>query len=181
MAFIPRLHGPVLTYATTAQLADCIRRGQYNAQKVVTGWGPQGPWTDAARRQVVTTTVVGSYPPKTIVRTVVGDGQYGRGYADNPPNAVNVRAGVLSRTQTWPNLGVPYVLTDRALDIEGANNLVLTLVAGTEVRMSHDSEINIGANASDGLVAQGTAEAPVIFTAHSNAPTSGYWAGSAWW
>jgi hypothetical protein len=86
MTFIPRLHGPILTHASTTQLADCIRRGQYNAQKVITGWGPQGPWTDATRRQVVTTTVVGSYPPKTIVRTVAGDGQYGRGYANDPNN-----------------------------------------------------------------------------------------------
>jgi hypothetical protein len=61
-----------------------MRRGQYNAQKVITAWGPQGSWTDATRAQVVKSIIVGNYPPKTIVRTLAGDGQFGRGYADNP-------------------------------------------------------------------------------------------------
>lgn len=91
--FIPRLHGPVLTDATPSQLFDCIRRGQYNAQKVITAWGPQGQWTDATRAQVVNTVVIPPYPPKTIVRTLAGDGQYSAGggpadqrYNNNPAN-----------------------------------------------------------------------------------------------
>lgn len=84
MTFIPRLHGPVLTHASTAELADCIRRGQYNAQKVITAWGPQGSWTNATRAQVVNSIIVGNYPPKTIVRTLAGDGQFGRGYIGDP-------------------------------------------------------------------------------------------------
>ncbi len=75
--YITRLNGVILTNATMPELSECIRRGDYNAKKVISGWGPRtGGWTTDLINQVVNV-----IPGKTIVRTVTGDGQYGnQGY-----------------------------------------------------------------------------------------------------
>ena len=90
---------------------------------------------------------------------------------------INVRGDVVDHTQTWPNLGVPYVLTGGAMDIEGASSPVLTLLPGTELRVEREGVIHVGANAPGGLVAVGTAPAPIVFTAHSASPVAGHWEG----
>src|SRR5262245_32965686 len=66
-----RQNGVILTYVDNlAQLEDCVRRGQYDTVKVVTGWGLASGWTDEARARVL------SMVPNVIVRTVSGDNNF---------------------------------------------------------------------------------------------------------
>jgi hypothetical protein len=63
-----RQHGVVLTYVEHLdQLEDCVRRGGYDAIKVVTGWGVEGGWTPENKARVL------NMVPNVIVRTVAGD------------------------------------------------------------------------------------------------------------
>lgn len=68
-----RQRGVILTYVDKLEtLEDCVRRGNYDTVKVVTGWGlPQG-WDDKTRARVV------AMVPNLIVRTVSGDPSYAR-------------------------------------------------------------------------------------------------------
>lgn len=63
-----RQHGVVVTHVDhLGQLADCLKQGEYDTVKVVTGWGIQGGWTPESRSQLL------HMAPHVIVRTVAGD------------------------------------------------------------------------------------------------------------
>ena len=96
-------------------------------------------------------------------------------FTDNVPNAVELH-GDVSRTQTWPNLGIPYVLNDY-VNVEAASGPTLTLPAGTVLRFGANYALSIGDNAPGGLIVDGTAAAPVLFTADSLSPSPGHWRG----
>lgn len=77
--------------------------------------------------------------------------------------------GVLTRSATWGDLGVPYRVLDR-VEIDGTAQApaVLTVEAGVEVRMDNDRSIVVGGSGAAGLVAAGTEAAPVVFTADAS-------------
>lgn len=93
----------------------------------------------------------------------------------NGRNAVQVfGSNSLQYSQTWPDLGVPYVVTSN-LTLLAA----LTLPPGTEVRFSAGRGLAIGnSNGTAGsLTAIGTAQKPIRFVPDSAAPTKGSWGG----
>lgn len=105
----------------------------------------------------------------------------GGSFTNNTPNAIELRAhwGFVTTTQTWPNLGVPYVVTDD-LRVAGSGTPVLTLPAGVELRFGSGRIMEVGSpvNAdAGGLLVQGTMTAPVKFTADAATPAKGHWAG----
>jgi hypothetical protein len=61
------ISGPVLTNASLDQLDDCVRRGGYNAVKLVTAWGTPGGWTTENIHRAT------HMVPNIIVRTLSGD------------------------------------------------------------------------------------------------------------
>nr|WP_044200480.1 hypothetical protein [Oscillochloris trichoides] len=68
-----RQRGVVLTYVDKLEtLEDCIRIGEYDTVKVVTGWGLASGWNPEARKRVL------NMVPNVIVRTVSGDPSYAR-------------------------------------------------------------------------------------------------------
>ncbi|HMQ33056.1 MAG TPA: hypothetical protein PKD53_20160 [Chloroflexaceae bacterium] len=68
-----RQRGVVLTYVDSLDtLEDCVRLGDYDVVKLVTGWGLPQSWADDTRRRVV------AMVPNLIVRTVSGDPSYAR-------------------------------------------------------------------------------------------------------
>jgi D-sedoheptulose 7-phosphate isomerase len=70
---VARQRGVILTYVETLdQLEECVRAGDYNAVKVVTGWGLASGWSPEARARVL------KMVPNVIVRTVSGDPSYAR-------------------------------------------------------------------------------------------------------
>ncbi|PTL85375.1 Ig-like domain-containing protein [Vitiosangium sp. GDMCC 1.1324] len=97
-------------------------------------------------------------------------------FTDNARNAVELQGNV-SRSQTWPNLGIPYVVNSN-INVDGAANPVLTLSAGTVLRFGHDFGLYVGVlNEKGALMVDGTAAAPVLLTADSDSPQPGHWRG----
>ena len=89
----------------------------------------------------------------------------------NAADQIGYQAGALRNSWTMPNLGVPYVMTGTLNMFTGKN---LTVAAGTTIRFGKGSALR---TAGGGLDVQGTVEAPVRFTAHTQAPTPGWWSG----
>ncbi|HUF50006.1 MAG TPA: Ig-like domain-containing protein [Longimicrobiales bacterium] len=95
----------------------------------------------------------------------------------NTINAVEIEGETVTTTQTWPNLGVPYVLSGD-VEIYGPGTPVLTIPAGVTLRVASNLGITVGSGGNaGGLTVQGSAAAPVTFTADAAAPTPGFWTG----
>jgi hypothetical protein len=96
---------------------------------------------------------------------------------------VEVLAGSVTRTQTWPKLGVAYRLVPALsslpalLDVGGSDQPTLTLAPGTELRMSTGAAITVGLSKPGILVARGTAAAPILFVPDAASVTPGSWSG----
>ena len=103
------------------------------------------------------------------------------GTFNESPGTVEIYAGNVGVTQTWPDLGVPYVIS-RALNVGSDATPTLTLLPGTEIRVAQDVGFSVGANSLPGVLnAVGTAERPIRFVPNVNPPTSGYWRGLSFW
>ena len=76
---------------------------------------------------------------------------------------VGLGDSVVRNTQTWPNLGVPYFIPNSVI-VGGPNVPVLTLSSGVQLQFDRFTGMSVGTAAPGGLVAAGTASAPVLFT-----------------
>ncbi|HZH79213.1 MAG TPA: hypothetical protein VEY88_24515 [Archangium sp.] len=100
----------------------------------------------------------------------------GSSFTDNVSNAVELR-GEVSRSQTWPNPGIPYVVTGEVLVRNADACSTLTLSAGTVLRFGTNAGLRTGGGGLGGLIVDGTAASPVLFTADSTSPQPGHWSG----
>jgi hypothetical protein len=96
-------------------------------------------------------------------------------FAANTSNAIELQ-GDVSRTQTWPHPGIPYVLP-QLTRVVGTGRPTLTLSAGTVLRFGRGAGLVAGFGSAAELVTQGTAAAPILLTADSAAPQPGSWQG----
>jgi hypothetical protein len=90
--------------------------------------------------------------------------------ADNrlPAEAVvQVQPGVLGKSATWNALGVPWVIGGQ-VQVHGAagQRATLTLAPGAALRFGGEGSLTVGYYAEGGLVAEGTADAPITFSGH---------------
>ncbi len=92
----------------------------------------------------------------------------------NTKNAVQVKNGRVTRTGTWPNLGVPYLITSDVSIGDNSTNPVLTIAPGTTIQLQTDIEFYCGYTASGGLIADGTA-GRITFTSSVPTPSRGNW------
>lgn len=97
-------------------------------------------------------------------------------FANNGSDAVEVH-GKVTRTQTWPNLGIPYTANSEIAVGEFGTNPSLTISAGTMLRFGPDAALLVGWYGTGGLIVDGTAAEPVLFTANSLNPQPGHWRG----
>ncbi|WAS98377.1 hypothetical protein [Nannocystis punicea] len=94
---------------------------------------------------------------------------------------IQVLGGDLGQATTWPNPGVPLRLNEEVrVDAVGPERAVLNLSPGTELRFGPDGRLSIGGSAHGGLVARGTADAPITFTAGDRRQAGG-WGGLRIW
>lgn len=93
-------------------------------------------------------------------------------------NAQTMISGIISTSQTWNPSGSPYIING-TVQIYGSNNPVLTIEPGTDIRFAANAELNIGnpssSNSRGGIVASGSIEQPIVFTADTDDPVAGYW------
>ena len=109
-------------------------------------------------------------------------------FTGNSPNAVEAYICDVLTTQTWPNLGIPYVIQNFGnigTRVEGQTT-TLTLLPGTELRFARNAGWSIGAREGNvltrGILVGGEAEVPLIrFVADSPTPVKGFWRGLHFW
>lgn len=101
-------------------------------------------------------------------------------FTNNAPNAVEIRCCVVATTQTWPNLGIPYVVSS-SINVGAPSSPSLTVPAGTELRFAEGVELRIGGDQPGALIAVGTAAAPIRFVPNAATPTKGHWRGIHFW
>ncbi|MBM7116146.1 Ig-like domain-containing protein [Archangium primigenium] len=92
---------------------------------------------------------------------------------------IELMAGHVNDSQTWPKLGLPYVITNFVY-VGSQSPPTLTLAPGTEVRFAPGAFLSVGTrvgNFPGKLIAQGTAQAPIRFVPDAASPAPGYWRG----
>jgi hypothetical protein len=90
-------------------------------------------------------------------------------YDGNSDDRVFVEDGNVETTQTWPAINVPYSAGGHYVN----NNAQLTIAPGATLTFRSGGFINVQQTAS--FTANGTTDAPIIFTAEQASP--GYWQG----
>ncbi|WP_257447014.1 Ig-like domain-containing protein [Archangium lipolyticum] len=103
----------------------------------------------------------------------------GGSFTGNSNNTVELRGNV-SRTQTWPNLGIPYVVND-IVNVQGVTSPTLTIAAGSVLHFGPAFGLYVGDTAPGSLVLDGTATSPVLLTADAATPDRGHWEGVHLW
>ncbi len=97
---------------------------------------------------------------------------------------IYVDAAVISTDATWTPQSIPYIISGD-LYVESSAGNTLTLPAGTTLKFTQGSEIDVGydSNTAGKLVAQGTADSPIIFTsaAPSGNESAGDWGYIGFW
>jgi hypothetical protein len=99
-------------------------------------------------------------------------------FTGNSPNFVEL-SGDVSRSQTWPaNPGIPFVIP-APMKVDSPTGVVaLTISAGTQLRFGANAILRVGINTFHNILnVDGSAEAPVLFTAHADIPAPGHWRG----
>jgi hypothetical protein len=95
------------------------------------------------------------------------------------PEGARIRLlrGIVRRGGRWPNLGIPYVVTD-VIDIAGTDeeSALVELAPGARLEFEANGYINVGYYNPGELRAIGTADAPIVFTA-AGAREPGAWKG----
>jgi len=120
-----------------------------------------------------TITTSGSYPVRI-------DAEYARTLGagniltGNAEDGVLIDGGNVRTTGTWLNHGVPYAIDDDVAVQDATNLPVLTLAAGTSLKLFPGTEFYIGYGAPGGLVADG-AGGQITFTSAVTLPSPGDW------
>jgi hypothetical protein len=94
-------------------------------------------------------------------------------------NVITSAPGVLitgdynsTATQTWKNLGVPYIISSE-VDIDGT----LAIEPGTTFKFDANGWIGVGYYNATTFTADGTSLLPITFTSSSTSPVAGAWRG----
>lgn len=83
-----------------------------------------------------------------------------------------IHTGAVTTSATWIDQTVPWRVSGD-LDVNGESDPTLTLEAGVTLQFENDSYLDV----SDGLIANGTPAAPVVFESSEPSPLPGSWLG----
>ena len=90
-------------------------------------------------------------------------------------DAIEYRGGTMTASSTWPLSALPYVISG-TVDVMHTSAPVLTIAAGNTIKFNSGAQLSVNHSAKGALQANGTAEAPIVFTSNGTA-TQGYWLG----
>jgi hypothetical protein len=106
-----------------------------------------------------------------------GVGGLGGGNRFDPEAFVRVTGGAVRRSATWQRIGAPLMIAeDVAIDGDRGERTTLELAPGLELRFAAEGGLTVGYHEAAALVARGSKEAPVTFTA-SERRERGAWRG----
>lgn len=114
--------------------------------------------------------------PKGIVASPIQLGAIDEAVATTEVTTHEILAGEVATSVTWTGQALPFVV-DGDIEVGDTLNPVLTLGAGLTLRFGTDRWLRVGGNEAGGLVAVGTAEAPVVLTSLNATPARGDWLG----
>ena len=150
-------------------MMDCTIRNSGGNGLVVTAGARIGTF----RRNTITS--CNSYPvivnPTSVMPLVENNS-----FSGNAIDEVGIFEGELKYSLTWPKLDQPYNVQGLIYAGSFESHAVLTIQAGTTLRMGAASGIIVGGNGAGGLIANGTA-GQVIFTSDQSVPSAGDWKG----
>jgi hypothetical protein len=110
--------------------------------------------------------------PMSVESDALGTLPQGGTFTGNTTDEIDVASGGITRSATVVDLGVPYAVQG---NLRIRSNSTLTLAPGTEFVMVTGSAFDVGYAETGGLVAKGTASAPIVFKGAD--PTTGSWDG----
>ena len=93
--------------------------------------------------------------------------------AEDPTTTPTVNTVVdnITTNTTWTT-GSTYII-EGSLYIDGAT---LTIQPGTVIKFKNGAQINVGSSSTgSAIIAEGTVEAPILFTSYASTPTAGDW------
>ena len=114
--------------------------------------------------------------PLSIMPECAGMLDSGNVLTGNASDGILISGETVSRSATWLDHGVPYVISDDVAVEDATNAPVLTIAPGATIAFKRAVELYVGYNAPGGLVADGTA-GQVTFTSSSLPPSRGDWYG----
>ncbi len=88
---------------------------------------------------------------------------------------IEINHYVLTEKVTWENHNVPYTFAQGATEFRIDGGGSLTIAPGITVQFAENHYISVGYSSEGKLVAQGTAEEPIIFTSAMNDKYPGDW------
>jgi len=160
--------GAVLVSGCRIKMDNCTVRqnAKYGVYAVSNGY-----FDDFSNNTIMTS---GEYPvgiEADKVRTL-GTGNVLTG---NTKDGILVDGENVATTGTWLNHGVPYVIADDVNIADATANPVITIAAGTTVKMTPHTEFYVGYSNPGGLIADGTPIEMITFTSSVNPPSAGDW------
>jgi hypothetical protein len=102
---------------------------------------------------------------------LAGDFPRGGTFTGNARNEIDLAAGLISRTVTWPRLGVTWRITG-FVSVAGPSMPILTILGGETIHVARNGGIDVGSNGQGRLLIGEIGGAPVTFE-----PAEGEWGG----
>ncbi len=100
-------------------------------------------------------------------------------YGGNEVNEIYIENNqAVTESGTWRNPGIRYRIADDVdLRVEGPRSPVLQIAPGTTIAFGSNSSLAVGMDAEGALVAEGTEQERITFTASATEPNAGAWEG----
>ena len=151
------IRGPIYVLADNVKIDDSELRDTLDVPVHVSQQGRLTSFSGNRMTRVSTTAML--LPPSSVA-AVKADNVVPEG------SVIHVLAGTVRERVRWANPGVPFVIGG-LLEVAGADEDVealLELTPGTTLRFDEDAYINVGYYRPGSLRAEGTPEAPIVFT-----------------
>lgn len=163
------IRGPIYILAEDVSIDDSVIRDSLDVPVHVSQAGRLASFSGNKLERVSAPAML--LPPSS-VPAVAGDNQFPEG------TTIHVLTGIVRERVRWSNPGVPFTIGG-LIEIAGEDDdleALLELTPGTVLRFDEDAYINVGYYRAGALRAEGTAEAPIVFTAQGR-PRPGAWRG----
>jgi hypothetical protein len=97
-------------------------------------------------------------------------------FSGNLRDGIEVAGGIVTRSDTWPDLGVPYCIT-ATMTVADTTNPLLVIAPGCSLLFAESAALRIGSSQRrGGLKADGT-NREIVFSALTSVPVPGTWRG----